>query len=115
MKQAINSFYMNGYLWLVEFVDPDDPVLVDRTNKLRVATTDPTALIIYLSSQLNGDFLKRVFLHELGHAVMISYNMLEELHRMVKPRYWVEAEEWICNFVADYGSSIFEIAYSILE
>lgn len=28
--------------------------------------------------------------------------------------YWFEAEEWVCNFIADYGESIFGVAYSIL-
>lgn len=29
------------------------------------------------------------------------------------PQYWIEAEEWICNFIADYGLQIFETAYSV--
>jgi hypothetical protein len=33
---------------------------------------------------------------------------------MVYKRYWTEAEEWVCNFIADYGSKIFSIAYSFL-
>ena len=33
---------------------------------------------------------------------------------MVHPRYWLEAEEWVCNFIADYGMKIFSIAYNIL-
>ena len=33
---------------------------------------------------------------------------------MVEPYFWVEAEEWICNFLADYGMLIFDTAYSVL-
>ena len=33
---------------------------------------------------------------------------------MVLSKYWFEAEEWVCNFIADYGESIFGVAYSIL-
>lgn len=33
---------------------------------------------------------------------------------MVKPEYWVEAEEWACNFIANYGKTIFDTAYSVL-
>lgn len=33
---------------------------------------------------------------------------------MVRPEYWIEAEEWVCNFIADYGMRIFYIAYQVL-
>lgn len=105
---------MNGYLWRVRFVHPSSDQLVDRTGKLRVATTDPETRCIYLSSELTGDFLNRVLIHELGHCVMVSFDLLSDIHRMVKPRYWIEMEEWICNFIADYGLRIFSAAYSVL-
>lgn len=110
----MDSFYMNGYLWHIEFVNPNDDQLVDRTGVRTVATTDPITMSVYLSNRLRGEFLTRVLLHELSHCVMISFNLLDDIHRMVKPYYWIEAEEWVCNFIADYGMKIFSIAYSIL-
>lgn len=110
----MNSFYMNGYLWRVKFVPFDDPVLIDRTNTYRVATTHPVKYCIYLSDRLSGLFLTRVFAHELGHCVLFSFDLLWEIHRMVKPQYWMDAEEWVCNFIADYGLFIFSILYDIL-
>lgn len=107
-------FYMNGYLWRVEFVSPDSDLLVDRTGTLTVATTDPTTHRIYLSNTLEGEFLIRVLVHELGHSVMVSYSLLDDIHRMVYPNHWIEAEEWVCNFIANYGWQIFITAYSIL-
>lgn len=105
---------MNGYLWRVCFVDNDDPMLVDRTGELTVATTDPTTLRVYISNDLDGSFLTRVLIHELGHCAMFSFGLLDDIHRMVQPRYWIEAEEWICNFIADYGMKIFSTAYRVL-
>lgn len=105
---------MNGDLWEVKFVDQNSPELVDRTGNRRVATTDPRRLCVYLSAELQGDFLLTVLIHELGHCAMVSYDLLDEVHRMVRPEYWIEAEEWICNFIADYGLRIFKAAYSIL-
>lgn len=58
--------------------------------------------------------LNRVMVHELGHCVIFSFGLLDEIHRVVHPDYWIDAEEWICNFVADYGFKIFSVAYSIL-
>lgn len=105
---------MNGYLWRIQFVDPSDPMLMDRTHTQTVATTDPDHLIVYLSNQLRGDFLMRVVLHELGHCAIFSYDLLKDIHKMVRPSYWIEAEEYLCNFIADYGFKIFSIAYDLL-
>lgn len=110
----IRSFKMNGLLWHIQFVSPTSGYLVDRTNTSRVATTDPDTLTIYLSSSLQGDFLRRVLLHELGHATMISYDLIRYIHSVVSPEYWVEVEEWICNFLADYGDQIFSVARDVL-
>ena len=107
-------FVLNGYLWAVQYVEPLSDALVDRTGHLTVATTDPLTHTIYLSSNLEGDFLNRVLIHELGHATMISFDLARDIHRMVKKQYWVEAEEWVCNFIADYGIKIYAAAYEIL-
>ena len=110
----MDHFYMNGYLWKVFFVDPSSDLLMDRTGHLCAATTDPVTYCVYVSNALKGDFLNRVLVHELGHCVMISYGLLDDIHRMVKRTYWIEAEEWMCNFIADYGLKIFSIAYSLV-
>lgn len=105
---------MNGHLWHVKFVSPSSPMLMDRTNTMRVATTDPKTRCIYLSDELDGDFLVTVLLHELGHCVILSYDLLDDIHEAVHPAYWMDAEEWVCNFIADYGRQIFTVAQDIL-
>lgn len=110
----MNRFSMNGHFWNVKFVDANSPKLMDRTGIQTVATTDPNTNLIYISNQLYGDFLMRVLLHELGHCAMFSFNLIEEIHNMVYPEYWIEAEEWVCNFIADYGFKIFSSAFDIL-
>lgn len=110
----MDRFTMNGYEWQVRFVDPGDPTLVDRTGEMRVATTDPDEMCVYVSADLSGEFLCRVLVHELGHAALFSFGLLEDIRRMVLPAYWVEAEEWVCNFIADYGMTIFDSARDIL-
>lgn len=105
---------MNGYLWHVEFVDPYDPILVDRTGTLTVATTDPETLSVYISNDLDKEFQFHVLIHELGHCALFSFGLLDDIHRVVYPPNWVEAEEWVCNFMADYGMTIFSIAYRVM-
>lgn len=109
------SFYINGYLWRVIFVEQDSAYLVDRTANKRVATTDPSTLCVYLSKELSGSFLRTVLIHELGHCVMFSYGLSPAIHSFVRPDRWIEAEEWVCNFVADYGDDILHIADRILS
>ena len=110
----MSTFVLNGLVWHVLFVDPESRYLVDRTNTLRLATTDPVRRRVFLSSRLHGDMLTRVLLHELGHCVMFSYGLDADIHRVVPPSLWIEAEEWVCNFIADYGRTIFELAYNVL-
>lgn len=105
---------MNGDLWHVRFVEPNNTILIDRTHTLTVAVTDPATMTVYIANNLHGSFLQRVLIHELGHCALFSFGMLDDIHLMVKKRFWIEAEEWTCNFIADYGSRIFSIAYSVL-
>lgn len=111
----INSFTMNGDLWRITEVDPDDYRLIDRTGTRTVATTNGQTFTICLSSSLTGLFKHHVLMHELGHVALISYNILNDIHRMVYPEYWIEMEELICNIIADYGYQIYDIASSYVE
>lgn len=111
----MSHFFMNGYVWHIVYVGAGSPVLIDRTNHRRVATTDPGTRCIYICNDLDYEFLKTVLLHELAHCVMLSYGILEEVHRFTTPDKWVEAEEWVCNFIADYGREVFYVASQILN
>jgi hypothetical protein len=105
---------MNGDLWRVQFVSPHDNVLIDRTRNRTLAVSDYSTGVISIANNLHGEFLNRVFIHELGHCVMFSYGLLPELHRMVKKRYWVDAEEFVCNILADYGQFVIRTTRDIL-
>lgn len=107
-------FAMNGHVWRVRHVDARSPRLVDRTGMSCLATTDPATMTVYLDSSLAGPMLDRVLIHELGHCAMVSYGLTDELRRMVRPECLVEAEEWVCNFLADYGTVVFDSARKVL-
>ena len=110
----IDEFYMNGLRWNVRWTNSADPILVDRTGNLSVAVTDPDTMTIYLSNKLRGEFLTRVVLHELSHAMMISYGYLKQIHRYCKKRHWVDMEELIANLIAQQAKEIFQRAYDIV-
>lgn len=104
---------MNEILWHVKIVDPYSPELVDRTGRLTVATTNPENNCMCISSDLRGDFKMTVLIHELGHCAMFSFGMLDYIHERVPKEYWIDMEEFICNFIADYGFKIFKTAYRL--
>lgn len=110
----MEHFLMNGYFWWVKYVDPESGYLVDRTGKHRLATTDPRTHCIYLSNTLQGEMLNRVLTHELAHCAMFSYGLLPDIRQAIRPEYWIDAEEWVCNFIADYGRKIFSTVYDVL-
>lgn len=95
-------------------IPPFSPMLIDRTNKRRVATTDPETQTVFISSAITGGFRVRVLIHELGHCALFSFGLLNDIHRVVPREYWIDAEEWICNLIADYGLTIFRAAYSVV-
>lgn len=109
----MKDFYMNGYLWNVKIINEYSPKLVDRTGELKVATTDPNDLCVYLSDRLEGDLFNTVLIHELGHCAMISFNLIDYIHAHVAQEHWIDVEEFMCNFIADYGLKIFRIAYNL--
>lgn len=104
----MQNFMVNGYPWNIKFVEPYSPMLMDRTGKYTKATTDPISLTIYICRGLDPYMLKKVLIHELGHCYIFSYGLIDDIHKAVKPEYWLEAEEWICNFIANYGPYIFD-------
>lgn len=105
---------MNGILWKVKTVNPMSSDLIDRTGARTVATTDPATKTVYLADNLSGDFLDRVFIHEMGHCAMFSFGLLDDIHSMTYPEHWIDMEEFICNFIADYGYYIYDAANKIL-
>ena len=110
----MDSFFVNGYLWCVKRVPYSSPMLIEKTGTRTVATTDPIRRTVYLLDTLEGNFFNTVLLHELGHVVMFSYGLLDDIHRAVPRHLWIDAEEWVCNFIADYGLQIFQIASNVL-
>lgn len=114
VRIMIDSFFMNGMLWSIRFVNPNSDILIDRTLSKTVAVTDPDTMTIYLSNKLRGEFLNRVLIHELSHCVMYSYRLIDSIHRMCKRKYWIDMEEFCANLLANYGNQVFGLTYSIL-
>lgn len=105
---------MNGRKWRMVRVDPESSALIDRTGRRTVATTDPKSNLVCISSDLHGDELARVTIHEMAHAAMVSFGLIDEIAQWARPERQIEAEEWCCNFLADYGMVVFRVAYALI-
>jgi len=108
------TILVGNWVWKIKMVSKYDSRLMDRTGVRTLGVTDVLRHTIYLNENLYGAKFRQVFLHELGHCIMASYGYLPELHRIVPERYWVYAEEWLCNFLANHSLEAIEILNNIL-
>lgn len=94
---------INGDIWRVARVPAGDPRLIDRTGGEKLATTDSNDMFIYILDTLTPPMLDKVMLHEVSHAVTVSYGLLDSL-RSVLPRYlWVDVEEWAAQLLENHA------------
>lgn len=98
----------NGVNWRIQHVEPDNPYLIDREGAKRIATTDPATHTIYLSKYIAKDDYEAVLFHELSHAVMVSYGLLDDISMFSRPDMQIYAEEWICNYIATFSKVIID-------
>lgn len=110
----MRPFTVNGDVWRVVSVEPSDPRLVDRLGFKSLGTTDPKTRTIHLSEELSPPLLDRVALHEVAHAITISYGLVESMRAHVPSDYWVWLEEWACHIVETYGMEASELASATL-
>lgn len=96
-------FEINGIDWEIEWCEPTDDNLRRSDGSLTVGVTDNRTKCIYLSDQLSGAFLRKVFIHEVCHCAIFSYGIYID----------IEQEEFLCDFIATYGDEIFEIVDGI--
>lgn len=91
---------INGLDWQISLVEPYSPMLKRSDGGYTVGMCDRTEQTIYVSSALQGEFLRKVLIHEVCHSAMMSYGIIMS----------IEQEELFCDLIATYGDEIFEIA-----
>lgn len=99
----MNPVVIGDDVWIVNIVSPGNPLLVDRTGNIRLATTDGILKTINISSAVIPPLLDKVLLHEITHAITVSYELLDDLHASIPPKSWINVEEWLARFSERYG------------
>lgn len=72
---------------------------------LSVASCDDTTKTIYVSNELQGEFLKKVLCHEITHAAMFSYNV----------DLTIDQEELLADLISTYGNEIIYITNKVFK
>ena len=99
----MEPFVVNGDVWRVAWAAPGDPSLMDRTGHLRLATADPAAKVIRISTDVTPPLLDKVLLHEVAHAITISHGLLDALRTVLPEDLWVFVEEWSAQLVENHS------------
>lgn len=99
----MRPFVINGELWGVARVPAGDPRLVDRTGTPRLAVTDARERMVYVRDDLTPPLLDKVMLHEVTHAVTVSWGLLGPMRSVVPEVAWVEVEEWAAQLLENHA------------
>lgn len=105
---------INGDLWRVSRVPAGDPRLIDRTGTERLAVTDSEDMAIYVSKAVKPPLLDKVILHEVSHAITVSYGLLDALRAFLPPYLWVAVEEWAAQLVENHAIEASRVASDAL-
>lgn len=70
------TLHINGQLWQLYMVAPDDPILYIGYGEYTLGVTIPSWHRIYINNQLYGDILKLVIAHEVAHAEFASRGLI---------------------------------------
>ena len=95
-------FNINGTMWQVQYKNSNSSELKRSDGTISLGVTDRNT--IYLSNALRGFMERKVLIHEVCHAICMSYDVYLP----------IEQEEILCDFVATYGDEVFDIVDMVL-
>lgn len=96
-------FVINGDVWRVIRVPAGDPSLIDRTETTRLAVTDAMDRVVYVRDDLTPPLLDRVMLHEVTHAITVSWGLIPEVRSGVVRGDIIDVEEWAAQLVENHA------------
>jgi hypothetical protein len=110
----MRPFVTNGELWRVVRVPAGDPRLIDRTGEPRLATTDPRSRTISISETVQPPLLDRVLLHEIAHAITMSWGLLPRMRSEATRGDMTGLEEWSAQLFENHAIEAIEAAREVL-
>lgn len=110
----MRPFVINGDVWGVARLRPGDPRLIDRTGTPRLAVTDPVDRMVYVREDLRPPLLDRVMLHEVAHAVTVSWGLLPRVREDTLRGDTIGVEEWSAQLVENHAMEAVQAASEAL-
>lgn len=95
-------------MWRVVRVMPGDPLLIDRTGVMRIATTDPSSKVIRISNAVMPPLFDKVYLHEAAHAMMEEAGVTELLSQLPDYRQQIMTEELLAWFLETHAIEVID-------
>ena len=99
---------IGNHVWRVVRVSPGDPLLMDRTGRMTIATTDPTTRTIRISKAVMPPLFDQVYLHEAAHAMMVEAGVPDLLQRLTDGRWQVLMEELVAWFLETHAIQVID-------
>lgn len=69
------EFNVNNNKWKLIFVNPNSSLLKRSDGSTTVGMTDLNTRCVYISNVIGGDFLNKVFKHELCHVYCMEFGI----------------------------------------
>ena len=101
---------INGEIWRVIRVPAGDPRLIDRTGGRKIAVTDEETRTVSISESVRPPLLDKVVLHEVAHAITVSWGLLPEVRSGVRRGDVIGVEEWAAQLVENHAMEAVEAA-----
>ena len=98
------NFVINGIGWQIKYVPKGSRFLLRSDGSSTLGVTDWNVKTVYLLDTLKGELLEHVLCHELCHCICFSHGIYLD----------IETEEWLCNFMADYGKETIYLLDNLL-
>ena len=98
-------YQINNKTWYIRLVRSDSPMLMRSDLSYTVGMCDTKTQTVYISNLLQGNFLRKVVIHEVCHSAMYSYGIDMS----------IEQEELFCDLISTYGDEIIGIVDSIFK
>lgn len=99
----MRPFVINGDVWRVARVPAGNPSLIDRTGGTKLAVTDSLDRTVYVRDDLMPPLLDRVMLHEVTHAITVSWGLLPEVRSDALRGDIIGVEEWAAQLVENHA------------
>lgn len=107
-------FTVNGDVWRVIRVPAGDPRLVDRTGGSKLAVTDEDEMTVAVLDSLRPPLLDKVVLHEVAHAITVSYGLLPQVRLDALRGDIIGVEEWSAQLVENHSIEALQAARTAL-